>query len=166
MSEMKPLAKVTPSEEVTPEREAYNMAFALACRYFGGRDLVEEMVASNCWLLGKGQPLFTVEMVNIPIYGPTDGVPFSQFEIELNKGEDPKKFATMVEQGAREIIGEITDREYLAWRSVKGMMPRLNRVFEELGIHHEEHKVPPKVLASIEEKSKKAAAKNVTVAAE
>jgi hypothetical protein len=37
---------------------------------------------------------------------------------------------------------------------------------EELGIHHEEHKVPPKVLASIEEKSKRAAAKNVTMVVE
>jgi hypothetical protein len=47
MSEMKPLSNVTSSEEMTPEREACNKAFALACRYFGGRDLVEEMVASN-----------------------------------------------------------------------------------------------------------------------
>jgi hypothetical protein len=48
MSEMKPLAKVTPSDEMTPKREACERAFALACRYSGGRDLVEEMVASNC----------------------------------------------------------------------------------------------------------------------
>jgi hypothetical protein len=41
----------------------------------------------------------------------------------------------------------------------------LDRVLEELGIHHEEHKVPPKVLASIEVKSKRVAAKNVTAAA-
>jgi hypothetical protein len=31
-------------------------------------------------------------------------------------------------------------------------MPRLNRVLEELRIHHEEHSVPPEVLATIEEK--------------
>ena len=35
-----------------------------------------------------------------------------------------------------------------------GTMPRLNWVFEELDIHHEEHKVPSKVLKSIEEKGK------------
>ena len=45
-------------------------------------------------------------------------------------------------------------------------MPRLNRGFEELGIHHEEHKVPSKVLKSIEEKAKKATAKNTTAVAE
>jgi hypothetical protein len=42
-------------------------------------------------------------------------------------------------------------------------MPRLNRVLKELGIHHEEHKVPLEVLAMIE---KKAAAKNAMAAAE
>jgi hypothetical protein len=33
MSEMKPLSKVTPSKEMTPEREACTKAIALACRY-------------------------------------------------------------------------------------------------------------------------------------
>lgn len=42
----------------------------------------------------------------------------------------------------------------------------MNRVLEELRIHHEEHEVPPEVLATIEEKKKKAVAKNVTVVAE
>jgi hypothetical protein len=66
MSEMKPLLKVTPSEEMTPEREACNKAFALACRYSGGRHLVEEMVASNYCPLGKRNAEFCIEMVNIP----------------------------------------------------------------------------------------------------
>jgi hypothetical protein len=38
-------------------------------------------------------------------------------------------------------------------------------VFEELGIHHEEHKVLVKVLKSIQDKAKKAAMKNNTMAA-
>jgi hypothetical protein len=45
-------------------------------------------------------------------------------------------------------------------------MPWLNCVFEELGIHHEEHKVPAKVLKYIEDKAKNAIAKNNTAAAE
>jgi hypothetical protein len=77
MSEMKPLVKVTLSDEMTPKREACDKAFALAYHYFGGRDLVEEMVASNCWPLDKGRPSFTIEMVNVPIYGPAERVPFS-----------------------------------------------------------------------------------------
>jgi hypothetical protein len=46
------------------------------------------------------------------------------------------------------------------------MMPRLNRVLEELGIHHEEHEVPPEVLATIEEKKRRATAKNATAIVE
>jgi hypothetical protein len=76
MIEMKPLTKVNPSEEMTPQREACDKTFALAYHYPGGRDLVKEMVASNCWLLGKSRPSFKIEMVNIPVYGPTEGVPF------------------------------------------------------------------------------------------
>jgi hypothetical protein len=60
----------------------------------------------------------------------------------------------------------MSDKEYLAQRSASGTMPQLNRVLEEFGIHHEEYVVPPDVLATIEEKKRKAAVKNVTVVAE
>ena len=43
---------------------------------------------------------------------------------------------------AREILGEMSDKEYLVRWAIIGMMPRLNRVFKEFGIHHEEHDVP------------------------
>jgi hypothetical protein len=36
MFEIAPLSKVNPPAEITPEREAYDRAFALACRYSGG----------------------------------------------------------------------------------------------------------------------------------
>jgi hypothetical protein len=39
--------KVTPSGEVTPHRQACDTAFALACWYSRGRDVVEEMVATK-----------------------------------------------------------------------------------------------------------------------
>ena len=74
MTEMKPLMEVSPSGEMTPQREAYDKAFALAYQHSGGRDLVEEMVALNCWPLGKSRPSFKIEMVNIPIYGPAEGL--------------------------------------------------------------------------------------------
>jgi hypothetical protein len=44
--------------------------------------------------------------------------------------------------------------------------PRINSVLEELGIHHEEHEVPWEVLATIEEKKRRAAAKNATATVE
>ena len=47
MTEMKTLTKVTPSSEISPHRQACDKAFALACRYSGGRDLMEEMVAAR-----------------------------------------------------------------------------------------------------------------------
>jgi hypothetical protein len=83
----------------------------------------------------------------------------------LPPDQDHDTLVAGVEEVAQAIVGAMSDKEYLAWRSELGTIPRLNRVFEELGIHHEEHVVPSKVLASIEKKQK-AAAKNATVAAE
>ena len=80
MTMMKPLMKEAPSSKVTPHRQACDKDFALACRYFGGRDLVEEMVAAWFWPLGKSRTSFNVEMVNLPIYGEAGGVgSFSSF---------------------------------------------------------------------------------------
>ena len=70
------------------------------------------------------------------------------------------------EAGAREILGEMSNKEYLARRAIADTMPRLNRVFEEFGMHHEEHDVPAKVHKSLEDKARKAAAKNMTATAE
>jgi hypothetical protein len=114
MLEMKPLSKVTPSKEMTPEREACTKAFALACRYSKGLDLVEEMVVSDYWPLGKRNLEFHIELVNVLVYGPTSGVPFPRFHHELPTIEDKKAFTMEVEEGAQLIVGKISDREYLA----------------------------------------------------
>jgi hypothetical protein len=66
MSYMTPLAKVNLPAERMPKREARDRAFALACHYSEGRDLVEEMVASNFWPLGKRNKAFHIEMVWFP----------------------------------------------------------------------------------------------------
>ena len=50
--------------------------------------------------------------------------------------------------------------------AVAGTMPRLSRVFEEVGIIYREREVPAEVLASIEKKKKKAYTKNVIAEAE
>ena len=70
------------------------------------------------------------------------------------------------EAGPQEILSNMSDKEFLACRAIAGTMPHLNRVFEELGIHHEEHDVPVKVRKSLEDKAKKAAAKNATATAD
>ena len=56
MAPMKPLTQGTLGPTTSKGREAYDKAFALAYRYFGGQDLVEEMVAANCWPLGRNRP--------------------------------------------------------------------------------------------------------------
>ena len=114
MTEMKPLTKVTPSSEVSPHREACEKAFILACRYSEGHDLVEEMVASKFWPLGKSWPSFIIEMVKVPIYDEAARVPFPHFGIGRAEDETPEEFAAIVEQEAREIVGDITDKEFLA----------------------------------------------------
>jgi hypothetical protein len=53
MKEMKPLLKVDPLAVASNERNACDMAFTLACQYSRGRDLVEEMVASDFWPHGR-----------------------------------------------------------------------------------------------------------------
>ena len=80
MIEMKPLMKVAPSSEITPHRHACDKAFAFTYWYSGRRDLVEDIVAAKFWPLGKSRPSFRVEMVHLPVYSPTHGVPFPVFE--------------------------------------------------------------------------------------
>ena len=77
-----------------------------------------------------------------------------------------EKFVKSTKAGAHEILGKMSDKEYLAHRAIAGMMPHLNRVFKELGIHHEEHDVPVKVHKSLEDKARKATAKNAATTAE
>jgi len=75
-------------------------------------------------------------------------------------------FVSEVEEAAVGLVGKISEREYTSRMAVAGTMPRLNRVFEEVGIVYREREVPAEVLDSIEKKKKKAFAKNVTAEAE
>jgi len=70
------------------------------------------------------------------------------------------------EAGACEIHDEMSNNKYLACQALIGIMPWLNRAFEEFGIHHEEHDVPTKVHKSLEDKAKKVVAKNAVAVAE
>jgi hypothetical protein len=105
-------------------------------------------------------------MVNLPVYGEADRVPFPCFGIALSEDETHEDFVSIMEQEMREIVGDISNKEFLTQRAIAGTMPQLNHVFEELGIHHKEHKVPMKVLKSLEDKAKKATAKNTTAMVE
>ena len=91
MTPMKPLTQGTPRSGTIEERKSYDKAFVLACRYSRGWDLVEEMVAANCWPLGKNRPTMTIEMVNLPVFGEGVGVPFSQFSFQPKEGRSTEK---------------------------------------------------------------------------
>ena len=56
MGGMKPSTRVRPPTEVDAERAVCDAAFGKACRFSAGHDLVEEMVVSNFWPLGKHRP--------------------------------------------------------------------------------------------------------------
>ena len=131
---MAPHTRVEPPEVVSPAREACDRAFALACRYSGGRDLVEEIMASDYWPLKGDNPPFRLEMVKIPVFGPEAGIPFPRFGQSLGEGVTEDIFVSEVEEAAIGLVGKISEREYMSQRAVSGIMPRLNRVFEELGI--------------------------------
>jgi hypothetical protein len=74
MSEMSPLSRVNSPVKATPERQACDKAFALACRYCGFKDLTEEMVAANFWPLERRNDHFRIEMVQVLVFGPTEGI--------------------------------------------------------------------------------------------
>ena len=75
-------------------------------------------------------------------------------------------FVSEVEEATVGLVGKISEREYMSRMAVAGTMPRLDRVFEEVGIVYREREVPVEVLASIDKKKKMAFAKNVTAEAE
>ena len=133
MTPMRPLTQGTLGPGTDEAHEACIKAFALACRYSGGYDLVEEMVVANCWLLGRNRPAMTIEMVSLPVFGEGVGVPFPCFGFEKKEGRAIEKLVKLTEAGAREILSKMSDREYLARRAIASTMSRLNRVLRSLG---------------------------------
>ena len=126
MEVMAPHTCVEPPEAVSPVREACERAFALACRYSGGRNLVEEIMASNYWPLSKDNPPFQLETVPVPIFGPEAGIPFPRLGQSLGEGVTEDSFVSEVEEATIGLVGKISEREYTSWRAVAGTMPWLN----------------------------------------
>jgi FtsP/CotA-like multicopper oxidase with cupredoxin domain len=87
-------------------------------------------------------------MVSLLVFSDGVGVLFTHFDVKRVEDVTASDFVATMEETC-EILGEMSNKEYLALRSIMGTMPHLNLVFEELGIYHKEHKVPAKVLKSI-----------------
>jgi hypothetical protein len=145
--EMKPSTHVTPPAEVDAQRAACDGAFAKACRFSGGRDLVEEMVVPNFWPHGKHRPKFTLVRMKLLVFGSTEGEFYPCFNLRRAEDETDEEFVSFMERFAPTIHGEISE-EYLSRRAIGGTMPRLNRVFEEM--------IPDKIFKYVEEKVAKA----------
>lgn len=73
MGEMKPSTRVRPPTEIDEDRAACDAAFAKACCFSGGRDLVEEMAASNFWSLGKNRLEMRLVKMKRPVFGNVEG---------------------------------------------------------------------------------------------
>lgn len=166
MEEMRPLTRV--AADVDEACLAYDKAFVCTVRYSGGQDLVEKIVAANFWPHGREtRPPFSLGKVKLPVFGEVGGVYFSRFGLKRAEGETDATIVARIEAEAGEILGDISEREYLARAAVGGTMPHLNQVFEELGVKYGNREVPPKILKSVEEKASKAtASKNTTPRAE
>lgn len=98
----------------------------------------------------------TLVKTKLPMFGSEDGEFCPCFYIERAADEMNEEFVNEVEMSTSMIIGEISEREYLSRRAIGGTMPWLNRVFEEIKVKYGEHKIPEKVLRSIEDKAAKA----------
>ena len=77
-----------------------------------------EMVAANYWPIGRNRPAMTIEMVSLPIFGEGVGVLFLHFGFDKKEGRAAEKLVKSTEVGAREMLDEMSDREYLACRAI------------------------------------------------
>jgi hypothetical protein len=59
------------------------------------------MVASNFWPLGKRNEAFHIEMVQVLVFGPAEGLPFPLFDRVLPPDQDKKAFILEVEECTR-----------------------------------------------------------------
>jgi len=98
----------------------------------------------------------TLVKMKLPVFGIAEGELCLCFYLTRAKDETDEEFVSEVEQSASKILGEISEREYLSRRTIGGTMPWLNWVFEEMKVKYGDHRVPEKVLKSIEDKAAKA----------
>lgn len=113
MEDMRPLTRLT--ADVDKAREACDVAFGAACRYSGGVILWRKwwLLDSGCLGRKKGSKM-TLEKVKLPVFGEAEGVLFPCFGLKLAEGESGADVVAQVEATTSEILGDISEREYLA----------------------------------------------------
>jgi hypothetical protein len=105
-------------------------AFHLASIILGGRDIIEEFVAAEVWLISYGWA--PTEIVNFNVNWAAQVVPFPRFGIQLKDGQSAIGFMKEVEKKVNAMIGESTMNEYKAYKNLVKLKRRINRVFSEV----------------------------------
>ena len=86
--------------------------------------MVEEMVVCKCWPLDRNMPAMTIEMVNLPVFGEGVRVCFPRFGFKQKEGKVAEDFVKSMEAEAWEIVGEMSDKEYLVRRAITDALPQ------------------------------------------
>jgi hypothetical protein len=104
--------------------------FHLASTILGGRDIIEEFVASRIWPIScRWAP---TEIVYFNVNWAAQEVPFPKFGIKLREGQSVDAFMVEVEKRVNLMIGEYTMNEYKAYKFLVKHKRRINRVFTEV----------------------------------
>jgi hypothetical protein len=103
--------------------------FHLASTIVGGRDLIEEFVAANIWLISHGWA--PREIVNYNVNWVTQEVPFPRFGLKLTDGQSAEDFMNEIEKKVNTMIGQYTTNEYKAYNNLV-KHKKINRVFSEI----------------------------------
>jgi uncharacterized protein YktA (UPF0223 family) len=106
-------------------------AFFLASTILGGRDVIEEFVATRVWLISDGWK--PANIVHLNVDWATQQVSFPRFNLRLNEGQSLEEFVDEVEKKVDAMVGESTLNKYKAYKNLVKHKKRVNRVFSELG---------------------------------
>jgi hypothetical protein len=105
-------------------------AFLLASTILGGRDIIEEFVATQVWPISYGWA--PTEIVSFNVNWAAQEVPFPKFGIKLREGQSADAFMVEIEKRVNLMIGEYTMNEYKAYKALVKHKKRINRVFTEV----------------------------------
>jgi hypothetical protein len=80
-------------------------AFHLAGTILGGRDIIEEFVAAEIWLISYGWA--PTEIVEFNVNWSAQEVPFPQFSLQLKDGRSAEEFMDDVEKKVNAMIWQV-----------------------------------------------------------
>jgi hypothetical protein len=103
----------------------------LVSTILGGRDVIEEFVATGVWPISHGWA--PTKIVTFNVNWATQQVPFPRFGLWLKEGQNVEEFIEEVEKKVDTMIGESTLNEYKAYKNLVKHKKRVNCVFPELG---------------------------------